>query len=149
MPLSLGIDVASGRMPAGAASTPVGDREEEGIAAGSQRRRDAAYEQVVVELREKHAAHAALQAALRDGDMDEREYLRRRNRVYQAVTPRDLWKASGGRGGSKRRSDWRMIRKSIMLQVWIVVFAAIAMLLILWGTIIYFHPATGWGTSGG
>jgi Domain of unknown function (DUF1707) len=103
---------------------------------------------VVVELREKHAAHGLLQAALRDGDLDEREYLRRRDRVYQAVTPRDLWKASGGRAGSKRRSDWRMIRKSIMLQVWIVLFAAIAMLLILWGTIIYFHPSRAWGGGG-
>jgi len=116
-------------------------RSEEGIEAGSRKQREAKDEQVVVELREKHAAHGLLQAALRDGDLDEREYLRRRDRVYQAVTPRDLWKASGGRAGSKRRSDWRMIRKSIMLQVWIIIFAAIVMLLILWGTIVYFHPS--------
>jgi uncharacterized protein DUF1707 len=115
--------------------------QEEGIATGLRKRREEADEQVAIELREKHAAHGLLQAALRDGDLDEREYLRRRDRVYQAVTPRDLWKATGGRAGSKRRSDWKAIRKAVLLQVWIIIFAALAMLLILWGTIIYFHPS--------
>jgi hypothetical protein len=43
--------------------------------------------------------------------MDEEEFKRRRGRVYAAVTPRELWKASGHRAGSRERADkadlWR------------------------------------------
>jgi len=109
--------------------------------ATAERRRRREHEQPLVELREKHAAHGLLRAELRGGGIDEPEYLRRRDRVYQAVTPRDLWKATGGRAGSRRRSDWWAIRKSIALQLAIIVFAALAMLLILWGTIVYLHPS--------
>jgi hypothetical protein len=109
-------------------------------AARSKKRRRAEDEQAMVELADKHRAHGLLEAARRTGELDEREYLRRRNRVYQAVTPRDLWKASGGRVGAPKRSDWRWIRKSIVLQIAIVVFAALAMLVILYGTILYYRP---------
>jgi hypothetical protein len=111
-------------------------------ATGRRRRGRDEDEQAMVELREKHAAHGLLQAAWRTGDLSERDYLRRRDRVYQAVTPRDLWRASGGRAGAPGRSDWRAIRKSILLQVLIIVFAAVAMLVILWGTIVYLHPSS-------
>jgi hypothetical protein len=109
--------------------------------AAAERRGRREHEQPIVELSEKHAAHGLLRAELYAGDIAEPEYLRRRDRVYQAVTPRDLWKATAGRAGSKRRSDWRAIRKSIALQLAIIVFAALAMLLILWGTIVYWHPS--------
>jgi hypothetical protein len=49
------------------------------------------------------------------------------------VTPRDLWKATGRRAGSRRRSDWGDILRTafglvsllimIILGVWLVTFS--------------------------
>lgn len=90
-----------------------------------------------VGLPDKHQADRRLRLAVEAGQLSQDEYRRRCQRVYQAVTPRDLWKASGGRSGSPRRSDWRELRHAILLQVSIIVFAAVAMLVILWGTIVH------------
>jgi hypothetical protein len=91
----------------------------------------------LISLDEKHEAHRLLQKALAAGELDQAEYQRRLGRVYQAVTPRELWKASGHRAGSRRRSDRREIMKAVRLQVGIVVFALLAMLLVLYGTMVY------------
>lgn len=58
---------------------------------------------------------------------------RRINACRRAVTPRDLWKASGHRAGSRRRSDWPEIRGTVfgltsllimmVLGVWLVTWA--------------------------
>jgi hypothetical protein len=71
--------------------------------------------------------------------MSRDEFNQRMARVHRAVTPRDLWRASGHRAGSRRRSDWREIRRAIWLQVAIVGFAVVAMLLVLYGTLLYYH----------
>lgn len=90
----------------------------------------------LISLQEKHEAQRLLQQALAAGELDEAEYKRRLGRVYQAVTPRELWKASGRRAGSRRRSDraeiWRMVR----LQTAIVVFAVLIMVVVLYGTVV-------------
>jgi hypothetical protein len=96
----------------------------------------------LISLEDKHAAERLLREAFVAGKMDEAEFKRRVGRAYQAVTPRDLWKASGGRAGSRRRSDWPELRKALRLQVAIVVFAIIAMLLVLFGTVIYQQGGT-------
>ena len=70
------------------------------------------------------------------GEFDEAEYKRRLGRVYAAVTPRDLWKASGHRTGSRERADKAEIRRSIRLQLAIVAFAIIIMMFVVLGTII-------------
>jgi hypothetical protein len=52
------------------------------------------------------------------------------------VTPRELWKATGHRAGSRGRADKADIWKSLRLQLAIVVFAVIIMLFVLLGTIL-------------
>ena len=91
----------------------------------------------LISLEDKHAAERLLREAFAAGELDEAEFKRRLGRVYGAVTPRELWKASGRRAGSRRRSDWRELRKAMRLQVAIVVFAILAMLVVLFGTVIY------------
>jgi hypothetical protein len=91
----------------------------------------------LISLQDKHEAQRLLQQALAAGELDEAEYKRRLGRVYQAVTPRDLWKASGHRSGSRRRSDRREIWRAVRLQAAIVAFALLIMLVVLYGTMIY------------
>jgi hypothetical protein len=91
----------------------------------------------LVSLDEKHEAHRLLKQALAAGELDEAEYKRRLGRVYQAVTPRDLWKASDRRVGSRRRSDRREIWRAVRLQTAIIGFAVLIMILVLYGTMVY------------
>ena len=49
--------------------------------------------------------HRRLQQAGRAGEITQEELKRRRGLVYAAVTPRELWKASGHQAGSPERSD--------------------------------------------
>jgi anti-sigma-K factor RskA len=90
----------------------------------------------LISLDEKHQAHRQLQQALAAGELDEAEYKRRLGRVYQAVTPRDLWKASGHRAGSRQRSDRAELWRAARLQLAIVAFAVLIMIVVLWGTVI-------------
>ena len=90
----------------------------------------------LVSLDEKHEAHRLLQKALAAGELDEADYKRRLGRVYQAVTPRDLWKATGHRAGSRRRSDRAEIWRAVRLQTAIIVFAVLIMIVVLYGTVL-------------
>jgi hypothetical protein len=90
----------------------------------------------LISLDEKHQAHRLLQQALAAGELDEADYKRRLGRVYQAVTPRELWRASGHRAGSPGRSDKREIWRAVRLQAAIVVFAALIMIVVLYGTVL-------------
>lgn len=94
---------------------------------------------MLITLDEQHEAIRLLREAVDSGAMSDDEFNRRMARVHRAVTPRDLWKASGHRAGSKRRSDWREIRRAVWLQVAIFGFAAAAMLLVLYGMLLYYH----------
>jgi hypothetical protein len=91
----------------------------------------------LIALDDKHAAERLLLAAFDAGELDEAELKHRLGRVYQAVTPRELWKASGHRAGSPARADLGELRRAVRLQVAIVVFAIVAMVFVLWGTAIY------------
>src|SRR6266702_4772122 len=77
-------------------------------------------------LDEQQRAVSLLNAAFQAGELDEEELRRRLGRVHRAVTPR-------------QRSDWREIKRAVALQVAIVGFAAIAMLVVLYGVILYHH----------
>jgi hypothetical protein len=90
----------------------------------------------LISLQDKHDADRLLQQAYAAGEFDKEELKRRRGKVYAAVTPRDLWKASGHRIGSRERSDKAEIRRSIRLQLAIVAFAIIIMMFVVLGTII-------------
>jgi uncharacterized protein DUF1707 len=91
----------------------------------------------LISLQDKHAADRLLHEAFAAGAMDEAEFKRRRGRVYAAVTPRDLWKATGHRAGSRERADKREIRRALRLQLAIVGFAVLIMFLVLYGTMVY------------
>jgi hypothetical protein len=87
-------------------------------------------------LQDIHQADRLLRQAYEAGEMDEEEFKRRRGRVYAAVTPRDLWKASGHRAGSPERADKAELWRSVRLQLAVVVFAAVIMMVVLLGTIL-------------
>jgi hypothetical protein len=93
----------------------------------------------LITLDEQHEAIRSLNKAFEDGQIGEDELRRRLGRVHRAVTPRDLWKASGHRAGSRKRSDWKAIKSAVMLQIAIVGFAVVAMLVVLYGIILYYH----------
>src|SRR5512133_2597208 len=95
-------------------------------------------------LQEIHDADRLLQQAYRAGELDREELKRRRGLVYAAVTPRDLWKASGHRAGSRERADKAELWRSLRLQLAIVVFAVVIMIFVLLGTIL----ANQGGTKG-
>jgi hypothetical protein len=87
-------------------------------------------------LQDIHQADRLLRQAYEAGEMDQEEFKRRRGRVYAAVTPRDLWKASGHRAGSPERADKAELWRSVRLQLAVVVFAAVIMMVVLLGTIL-------------
>ena len=78
------------------------------------------------------AAVAALEAELAAGRMGEKETAKRINACRRAVTPRDLWKASGHRAGSRRRSDWREIRSLVFNLSALVVMLVLGVWLVTW-----------------
>jgi hypothetical protein len=90
----------------------------------------------LISLQDKHDADRLLQQAFAAGELDAEELKVRRGKVYAAVTPRELWKASGHRAGSRERADKAEILRSIRLQLAIVGFAVIIMMFVLLGTII-------------
>ena len=74
----------------------------------------------LISLQDKHDADRLLQQAFAAGELDAEELKVRRGKVYAAVTPRELWKASGHRAGSRARADKAEIRRSIRMQLAIV-----------------------------
>ena len=90
----------------------------------------------LISLQDKHEADRLLQQALAAGEIDQAEFKRRRGKAYAAVTPRELWKATGHRAGSRERADKADLWRSLRLQLAIVVFAAVIMLFVLLGTIL-------------
>jgi uncharacterized membrane protein len=90
----------------------------------------------LISLQDKHDADRLLQRAYAAGEMDAEEFKRRRGRVYAAVTPRELWKASGHRAGSRERADKAEIMRSVRLQLAIVAFAVVITMVVLLGIIL-------------
>ena len=90
----------------------------------------------LISLQDKHEADRLLQQALAAGEIDQEEFKRRRGKAYAAVTPRELWKATGHRMGSPERADKAVIWRSVRLQLAIVAFAAVIMIFVLLGTIL-------------
>jgi hypothetical protein len=81
---------------------------------------------------EIRAAVAALEGDRAAGRLTERETARRINDCRRAVTPRDLWKASGGRAGSRRRSDWADIRRTVFGLGSLLIMIALGVWLVTW-----------------
>jgi uncharacterized membrane protein len=91
----------------------------------------------LISLQDKHDADRLLQQAFAAGEMDAEEFKRRRGRAYAAVTPRELWNATGHRAGSRERADKADIWRSFRLQLAIVGFAVVIMMFVLLGTILH------------
>lgn len=94
---------------------------------------------VFVELSDIHTAVNALEDDAAQGRISADEASRRINDSKRAVTPRELWKASGGRAGARKRSDWYDIRKTAFGAVFLLVLAAIGV----WIVTIYTGKAVG------
>lgn len=88
-------------------------------------------EQLMVTEHEQRAAVALLRASAAAGELRADDAAKREAAVWQAVTPRDLWRATGGRAGSPRRADRREWGKAIVVTISVWVFAAVAMALII------------------
>ncbi|HZB49557.1 MAG TPA: hypothetical protein VE547_10730 [Mycobacteriales bacterium] len=78
------------------------------------------------------AAVGQLEQRRAAGMLTETELARRVNDCRRAVTPRDLWKASGGLAGDRRRQDWWDIRRAVAGLLFILVLAALGMWLVTW-----------------
>lgn len=96
---------------------------------------------VLVELDDIRAAVRALKDEAAAGTMSLAEAQRRINDSKRAVTPRELYKASGGRAGSRGRSDWYDIRRTAFAAVLLLALAAVGV----WIVTIYTGKAAGDG----
>jgi uncharacterized membrane protein len=96
----------------------------------------------ILSLEDQRRAERLLKEAFARGELDKDECSRRMGLVYRAVTPRDLWKASGHRAGSPKRSDRAELWRAVRLQIAIVAFAIVIMVVIVLGTIIYQQGGT-------
>lgn len=91
----------------------------------------AEHQQLMVTEQDQRAAVARLREAEQTGAMTPDEVTRRTAAVWKAVTPRDLWRATGGLAGSPERADKRERRHAVLVMIAVVVFAAVAMFAIL------------------
>lgn len=78
-----------------------------------------------MELEEIRAAVNALNRDEAEGRLSAAEATRRINGCRSSVTKRDLWKASGKRGGSRKRSDWKDIRGAVYGLVFLFILAVV------------------------
>lgn len=93
----------------------------------------------LVELSDIHSAVSALQRDAERGKISTVEARKRISDSKKAVTPRELWKASGGRAGANTRSDWPDIRRTAFGVIFLVVLAALGV----WIVTIYTGKAVG------
>jgi hypothetical protein len=86
----------------------------------------------LVTLPNIRAAVAALEEEYTAGRMADKEAARRINGCRRAVTPRDLWKASGHRAGNRRRSDWQDIRRTAFGLITLLILIVLGVWLVTW-----------------
>ncbi len=86
----------------------------------------------MVSREQVRAAVVVLEQQRAAGRLGDVEVSRRVNDCRRAVTPRDLWKASGGMAGDRRRQDWWDIRRTVAGLLFILVMAALGMWLVTW-----------------
>jgi len=96
---------------------------------------------VLVDLSDIHSAVAALEADAQRGAITIAEARKRISDSKRAVTPRELWKASGGRAGARKRSDWQDIRKTVFGATFLLVLAALGV----WIVTVFTGKAVGSG----
>lgn len=77
-------------------------------------------------------AVASIEAEVSAGTLSREAADRRIAACRRAVTPRDLWKATGGRAGARRRQDWADRRRTAVVLVSLLVFCALLVWLVIW-----------------
>lgn len=66
--------------------------------------------------------------------------LRRRiSKIWRSTTPHELWRASGGLAGDKRRGDWAAWRGAVYRVVAIVPLGLAALWVLAWGLRAYYN----------
>jgi len=96
---------------------------------------------ILVDLADIHSAVQALEADAERGAISEAEARKRISESKRSVTPRELWKASGGRAGVRKRSDWHDIRKTVFGVMFLIVLAALGV----WVVTVFTGKALGSG----
>jgi len=88
----------------------------------------------MVDLADIRTAVNKLEADAASGVISAAEATKRVNDSKRAVTPRELWKASGGRAGAKKRSDWQDIRKTVFGVLLLLVLVVVGVLIVTYFT---------------
>ncbi len=88
----------------------------------------------MVDLADIHVAVRKLEADAASGAISSVEATKRINDAKRAVTPRELWKASGGRAGAKKRSDWQDFRKTVFGVLLLLVLVVLGVLIVTYFT---------------
>jgi hypothetical protein len=86
-----------------------------------------------VTLEELWQAQELMRRAAADGELSADRLQRQLIKVRRANTPHELWKATGGRLGDKRRGDWPAWRGAVLRVVALVPLALAALWLLGWG----------------
>jgi hypothetical protein len=86
----------------------------------------------LVTQEEIRAAVAALEDRRAAGAISEAAVSRRINDCRRAVTPHELWKASGGLAGDRHRGDWWDIRRTVAGLLFVLVLAVLGIWLVTW-----------------
>jgi hypothetical protein len=87
---------------------------------------------VFVTKDEIRAAVELIEAEAAAGRIKDRDAHRRIVDAWRAVTPRDLWKASRGLAGTRRRQDWWDIRRTVYTGIFLLILCALAVWLVTW-----------------
>lgn len=88
----------------------------------------------MVDLSDIHRAVSKLEAEAASGVISPAEASSRINAAERAVTPRELWRASGGRAGARKRSDWPDIRKTVLGIILLLVLVAVGVWIVTYFT---------------
>lgn len=96
---------------------------------------------VLVDPSDIHGAVEALEADAARGTISVAEARKRISDSKRAVTPRELWKASGGRAGARKRGDWQDIRKTVYGVSFLIVLAVVGV----WIVTVFTGKAVGSG----
>lgn len=77
-------------------------------------------------------AVAAVEAERAAGRLSRADADRRIDACRRSVTPRDLWRASGGLAGDRRRQDWWDVRRTVAGLIFLLVLVALLVWLVTW-----------------
>jgi len=87
----------------------------------------------LVSLEEQWLAIELMRRAAELGEIPEATLQKRLTAVWRSNTPHELWRATGGRAGQKRRGDWPEWRRAAYLVAAIVPLAVLSLWIIAWG----------------